>query len=144
MARNLSINGKSIIAKTFGLSQIIYSMQSCEFRQEDLIRVERTYFKFLWSKNWDKKAPERIKRSYLKNDKDLAGINALDIVSMYEAIKLKKVQEAMVTDNILKDIQHGLLEEGNNNYKGSLNYDFTKISSIDHTTASSQNTIIKS
>jgi hypothetical protein len=143
MARNLSINGKSIIAKTFGLSQIIYSMQSCEFRQEDLIRVERTYFKFLWSKNWDKKAPERIKRSYLKNDKDLAGINALDIVSMYEAIKLKKVQEAMVTDNILKDIQHGLLEEGNNNYKGSLNYDFTKISSIDHTTASSQNTINK-
>jgi exonuclease III len=143
MSRNLSLNGKSIVAKTFGLSQIIYSMQSCEFKQEDLTRIERTYFKFLWSKSWNKNAPERIKRSYLKNDKDLAGINALDITSMYEAIKLKKIQEAMNDGNILKEIQYALLEEGNNNYKGKLNYDFKSYSTTDHTTACSQKTINK-
>jgi hypothetical protein len=133
MCRDLTINGKSIIAKTFGLSQVIYSMQMCEFKEKELKRIESLYYKFLWSKEWSRKYPERIKRACLKNEKIHGGINALDIESMYEALKVKQVVGALETET-LKGIQGKLLAEGNNNYKDNLNYFFKNVSTIDHAT----------
>jgi hypothetical protein len=56
----LSLEGKIIITKTFGLSQLIYFLQGCEMYPEDTIKVERIIFKFLWNKKWDGKCPDRI------------------------------------------------------------------------------------
>ena len=42
--RGLSLEGKIIITKTFGLSQLIYFLQCCVMYPEDIIRVDRITF----------------------------------------------------------------------------------------------------
>ncbi len=49
--RHLTMEGKTLIVKTFGLSQINYNMQSYDFKNAELINTERIIFKFLWSTN---------------------------------------------------------------------------------------------
>ena len=65
--RGLSLSGKLQVTKTFGISQLIYTMQVCEYKESDLIDIERIIFGNLWSKNvLQCKAPDRIKSSILK------------------------------------------------------------------------------
>ena len=40
--RHLTIEGKVLIVKTFGLSQIIYNMQTYGFDEKDITNIERT------------------------------------------------------------------------------------------------------
>jgi hypothetical protein len=90
--RSLSIFGRNLILKTFGLSQIIYSMQSSIFNESDFIRIEKICFNYLWNKKHDKvKAYERISRNKLKCDYNSGGINAPDVRSMYKALVLKQL-----------------------------------------------------
>ena len=56
--RGLSLEGKIIITKTFGMSQLIYFLQCCVIHPEDIIRVDR--ISFLWNKKLDGKCPDRI------------------------------------------------------------------------------------
>jgi hypothetical protein len=75
MVRNISLEGKILIVKTFGLSQMIYNLQCYQILKSDLIRIERLIFKFLWSKKWKEQRPiERIKRSILKNNVESGGL----------------------------------------------------------------------
>jgi hypothetical protein len=46
--RQLTMEGKVLIVKTFGLSQLIYNMQSVGFKELDIKNAERIIFKFLW------------------------------------------------------------------------------------------------
>ena len=46
--RYLTFEGKSLITKAFGLSQLIYSLQVLEVRKLCIIRIERSSFGFLW------------------------------------------------------------------------------------------------
>jgi hypothetical protein len=55
------MEGKTLIVKTFGLSQIIYNMQSYGFKNTELINTERIIFKFLWSTNENPNCIDRIK-----------------------------------------------------------------------------------
>jgi hypothetical protein len=71
VCRNLTLNGRNIIAKTFGMSQLIYSFQCCEIKERELRLIERLYFKFLWSKSWETIAPDRIKGPFLKTIKTM-------------------------------------------------------------------------
>ncbi len=67
MCRNLTLEGKILIIKTYGLSQLIYNLQCYGILQKELVLVERLIFKFVWSKDWSKlHVCERIKRSVLK------------------------------------------------------------------------------
>jgi hypothetical protein len=143
MARDLTINGRSIIAKAYGISQIIYVMQTCEFHRKDLIEIERLYFKFLWAKSWNTKNPERIKRTCLKMERNQGGINALDIESLYTAIKIKQITNALSSNRFIKEIQDYLLAEGNKGFSGTLNYEFNHIQTKDHATAESQKAMNK-
>jgi hypothetical protein len=66
MGRGLKISGKIVIIYTFGISQLIYSMQISDFRDDNLSRIEVMIFKFL-CKNWyGHEASDRIARSTLK------------------------------------------------------------------------------
>ena len=69
MCRNLTLEGKILIVKTYGLSQLIYNLQCYGILQKELVLVERLIFKFVWSKDWNKlHVCERIKRSVLKKN----------------------------------------------------------------------------
>jgi exonuclease III len=60
--RNLTIEGKILIVKTFGLSQLIYNMQSVRFLPPEIINAEREIFKFIWSTNEKQNGIDRISR----------------------------------------------------------------------------------
>jgi hypothetical protein len=66
--RYLTMEGKVLIVKTFGLSQIIYNLQSYGFEISEINTVEKIIFEFLWSTKDNPNGIDRIKRSVMKND----------------------------------------------------------------------------
>jgi hypothetical protein len=92
-ARRLTMEGKSLVIKTFGISQLIYVMQSVEVRQEQIKQIERLIFNFLWeTKNYeDPRARDRIKRSVMKNEYNLGGLKITDIECLDKSLKLKTI-----------------------------------------------------
>ena len=64
--RNLSLLGKIQIFKTFGLSQILYTLAILQTVKSEDRALTDVIYKFIWNKNMDaKKAPDRIKRSIM-------------------------------------------------------------------------------
>ena len=90
--RNLSIFGRNLILKTFGLSQLIYSMQNTYFPQNALKEINTICFNFLWNKKIDKnRAYERVARKKLLKPKNEGGINAPNIFAINKALKIKQL-----------------------------------------------------
>jgi len=87
--RGITMGGKILVAKTFGISQLIYTMQACSYNPEDLKMVEAFMFKFIWSKNGANNAPDRIKRGILKLDYGEGGLRVTDIQNLDKALKLR-------------------------------------------------------
>jgi len=71
--RNFSTDGQILVAKIFGLSQIVYLMQNMAFTQAEMKIIERDLFKFMW------KGPEKVKRSLLQLDYKVKGTKAPNI-----------------------------------------------------------------
>jgi hypothetical protein len=65
--RNLTYKGKILIIKMFGLSQLIYALQSYGINPESIKKIEQMIFGFLWLGNRSdkEKGIDRIKRSIL-------------------------------------------------------------------------------
>jgi len=140
--RGLTIPGKIVITNTFGISQLIYSMQCCEFQEADLNRIESMIFKFLWNKKWHgNRAPDRIKRSVIKGEYNEGGLKVPDIKKMNEALKLKQFMRAAISSHPIKLIQKFQTE--------SLDYDFVyqqeyaRMCEMDVVVRSAQGTINK-
>jgi hypothetical protein len=55
------MEGKTVDVKKFGLSQIIFNMQSHGFKNAELINTERIIFKFIWSTNENPNGIDQIK-----------------------------------------------------------------------------------
>jgi hypothetical protein len=125
MVRNLTLEGKILIVKTFGLSQIIYNLQCYQISQVDLVRIERLIFKFIWSKKWKDQRPiERIRRSVLKNNVDDGGLNAPDVECLNRALKLKQFIRSNKSDHPIADLQRNLLK--NIKYEQVLNQEYCR------------------
>jgi len=89
LQRGLSMEGKSLIVKTFGLSQLIYSLQMCKINESKLLDIERMIFKFLWNNKWvGNVAPDRIKRAVLKLKYERGGLQVPDVKTMNVALKI--------------------------------------------------------
>jgi exonuclease III len=138
--RALTISGKIQVCKTFGISQLIYSMQICDFKDNDLNDVERFMFNFIWSKNVAQKiAPDRIKREIMKLDYDKGGLKVPDVRDMNSALKLKQFLRATEANHVIKVIQKWELESLDYDYEVQQEYD--RIVSIDIVTSVAQRTI---
>ncbi len=112
LPRHLSMEGKLTIVKTFGLSQLIYSLQMCDIKQAEIKHTENLIFRFLWNKKWTgNTAPDRIKRSVLKLPYESGGLRAPDIDVLNKALKTKQFLRAMSTKHIISDIQKFILEK---------------------------------
>ena len=111
LQRPLSMEGKILIVKTFGLSQLIYSLQMCEILESELVDLERMIFKFLWNRKWvGSIAPDRIKRATLKLSYEQGGMQAPDIVLLNKALKVKQFLRSMRTNHPINLIQKFQLE----------------------------------
>ena len=112
LQRALSIEGKNLIVKTFGLSQLIYSLQMCNINDREIIDIERMIFKFLWNKKWvGSIAPDRIKRDILKLPFEKGGINVPDIKFLNTALKIKQFVRSMKSSHPINMIQKFQLEK---------------------------------
>lgn len=83
--RQLSIEGKVLLVKTFGISQLTHSLQTCHIKPQDLKRVEQIIFNFIWNSKQDK-----IKRNYMYLPKGEGGLAVTDIKSYFNALKVKR------------------------------------------------------
>jgi exonuclease III len=111
LPRHLSLEGKITIVKTFGLSQLIYSLQMCEIKEPEVKQVEGIIFKFLWNKKWNgNQAPDRIKRSYLKNSYENGGLKVPDIKHLDMALKTRQFIRAMKSNHQINLVQKYALE----------------------------------
>ena len=114
MCRNLTPEGKILIVKTFGLSQLIYNLQCYPILDKDISNIEKLIFKFIWSRDWSKgRACDRIKRSVLKNSYPEGGLNAPDIDVLDRSLKLRQVIRADLSNHPIKSIQRFCCEIDN-------------------------------
>ena len=111
LPRYLSLEGKLLIVKTFGLSQLIYSLQMCEIKETDTKKIESIIFRFLWNNKWNGSiAPDRIKRSFLKSSYERGGLNVPDIQILDKALKTKQFLRAMNSNHHINLVQKHKLE----------------------------------
>jgi exonuclease III len=135
--RGLSLSGKILVTKTFGISQLIYTMQVCEYKDKELEEVERHIFGNLWSKNINQcRAPDRIKRSILKQDYEKGGLKVPDIKNLNYALKLKQFLRANEANHVIKDIQKWEIESLNYDYE--VQQEYSRLCQLDNVTKLSQ------
>ena len=88
--RSLSLVGKILLMKTFGVSQIIYLMQCFVLSPSNIKCLNNVLYKFLWNRHFNAaKAPERIKREIINKPIKLGGFGMLDIVNLDNSLKLR-------------------------------------------------------
>ena len=88
--RYLTLLGKVLILKTFGISQFIYVMKSIGLPISVLQKVNRMLFSFIWSKDFKSgKTFEKIKRRTICNDLELGGLNMIDIIEMQNTFNIQ-------------------------------------------------------
>jgi len=90
--RSLSILGKIMVVKTFGISQIIYLMQSMRLNESHFKLFNSVLYKFIWNRHFlAAKAPERIKREITNKSTKLGGLGMLDIIELDHALKIRSM-----------------------------------------------------
>lgn len=98
--RNLSIYGKTIIAKTFIISQFIYVMQAIGLPQHVLVEINTALYTFLWKKKTNnRKAFEKVKRKVLALKTEKGGLNMIDMVTLQTALQLKWISKLSAPGN---------------------------------------------
>ena len=116
-SRNLTFEGKILIIKTFGLSQLIYNLQVHSINENSIKRIEKIIFGFIWlsSRSEKEKGIDRIKRSILKNEIGEGGLNVTDVECLNRALKLRQYIRANNTKHPIKQIQKYCSEKAGNN-----------------------------
>jgi len=106
--RHLTMEGKTLIVKTFGLSQLIYNMQSYGFEKSELMNTERIIFKFIWATKDNPNGIDRIKRSVMKNEHSKGGMRVTDVECLDRSLKLKQFIRAAEANHVISKIQSKL------------------------------------
>ena len=87
--RYLSILGKILIYKTFGLSQILFIGSTVVISPTMEKRLNELIYKFIWNNSLDnKKAPDRIKRSILNASIRNLGFGMIDFREVIRSIRI--------------------------------------------------------
>ena len=98
--RSLSTLGKILIAKTFGISQIVYLMQTLRLNEKDFKMINATLYKFVWNRHYlAAKAPERVKREIVNKSMKLGGYGMIDVVALDSSLKIKSLGRLISTEH---------------------------------------------
>ena len=82
-SRNLTLIGKILIAKSMGMSNLIYSMSIKDCNTSNIKIAQSHINKFIWNGK-----PAKIKHTTLIADKAEWGLKAPDLISMQKALRL--------------------------------------------------------
>ena len=112
--RSLSILGKVLIVKTFGIAQIIYLMQSLVLKCEHFKKINANLYKFIWNRHYlAAKAPERIKREIMCTPLKNGGFGMLDLACLDDGLKLRALARIVDTLHPMLAIARSRIEWGN-------------------------------
>ena len=103
----MTFEGKILIIKTFGISQLIYVMQVCKIKEKCMKLIEKIIFGFIWRahKSERERGIDRIKRSILKNKYVEGGLNVTDIECLDRSLKTRQFVRADKSSHPIKIIQ---------------------------------------
>ena len=105
--RNLSLNGRMILAKTFLLSLIVFPAQVVQIRGKEIKKIEKLIYSFVnGCKNLY--GPERIARAHLKAPKCQGGINGVDVEVFVKSIVISQFVKASRQLPLLRTLQESL------------------------------------
>jgi hypothetical protein len=91
-ARKLSLLGKILILKTFGLSQLIYILTVIELEQEQYKKLERMFLNFLWGRDIQReRVYNRISREKLSRPVEMGGFGMIDFKEVIDGIHCKQL-----------------------------------------------------
>jgi hypothetical protein len=133
--RHLTMEGKILIVKTFGLSQLIYNMQCYEFKEEEIRNTERSIFDFIWSNNESQKGIDRISRAIMKNEYEFGGMKVTDVDCLDRSLKLKQFTRAQKSKHEIAKIQEMLTGDS------EIRQEYCKITTDEKICQSAQGTI---
>ena len=96
--RSLSTLGKIVIVKTFGLSQIIYILQTLALTNNEYKMINNIVYKFIWNRHYlAAKAPERIRREIVVKTTRQGGLGMLDVMELDSGLKLRALGRLLDT-----------------------------------------------
>lgn len=124
--RTLSLFGKSLIFKAFGLSQIIFSLQTCSIKKNDLTEITRLMFKFIWN------GRDKIKRNFLYLNVNEGGIAAPNIEMLCSSLAISRFIRNMNTTHPVNVLFDRILFK--HNFKSSVIH-LSELSAIKNVTA---------
>jgi len=137
--RHLTMEGKTLIVKTFGLSQLIYNMQSYGFKAAEIKKAESEIFKFIWSSNISHNGVDRIKRATMKNDYENGGMKVTDVECLDRSLKLKQFIRASNSNHLIAKIQE--LVVGKEKEKDTVRQEYFDINNKEDICCSAQETL---
>ena len=108
--RGLSTLGKILITKTFGISQLVFVMQSMTLNESQCKRINGLLYKFIWNRHYRAaKAPDRIKREIIKIPIKQGGFGMLDVEKLDESLKLRALGRLLSSNHpVLKTIKESI------------------------------------
>ena len=92
--RNLSLNGKMMIIKTFAISQLIFTSQFQNIRPKDMRKIEHLCYTFAWN------GRDRVRRAVIKSDRSKGGINGIDVEAFFKSIAVRQFIKSDVDPRI--------------------------------------------
>ena len=92
--RNLSITGKTLLAKTVLLSNFAYIMQDISLLVEVLNNIDQIIYEFIWKRQFtDKKAFEKVKRAVVNADIEWGGLIMISAKDMQKVFQINWVKK---------------------------------------------------
>ena len=123
--RQLTLLGKILLLKTYGISQIVFLMQSMILNQCHFKSLNEILYRFLWNRNFlAAKAPDRIKREIINTPITEGGLGMLDISELDDSLKLRAFGR-------LKDTAHPFLIKVLNDLDQSNYFDLKSKNSLE-------------
>ena len=119
--RGLSLLGKILIYKTFGLSQVIYLARVLNFTKKEHTELRNLVYKFIWNKNYQAaKAPDRIKRTYLSTPIKKGGFGMIDHEAVIKAMNTKQILINRNSTHPIKNILEVLMINPESHFNSKL------------------------
>jgi exonuclease III len=94
-SRGLTIQGKILIMKALGLSQLTYVMINTCIPIGTLHDIQKYVYEFIWQG----KNKATVKRSVMIQDYKDGGLKAPDLITMYKSLKYSWITRLICTDN---------------------------------------------
>jgi hypothetical protein len=98
-ARPLSLLGKILIYKTFGLSQITYLLTVIELNEAQLKQIDRMYYNYLWGRDLGRQTfSNRISKYKLCLPITMGGFGMIDASKVIEGIRCRQLGKMFDTN----------------------------------------------